>query len=92
MREASSLQLPHLIEQIVAQAEEQVIGHDGDDDFEDKNEGDDSFNGHDQARVADVARTREQHSPKGEGLLQKGGPATYAVFSQNLVLSGIMRF
>ena len=49
MREASSLQLPHLIEQIVAQAEEQVIGHDGDDDFEDKNDGDDSVNGHDQA-------------------------------------------
>ena len=49
-QEAPSLhQLPLLIEQIVAQAEEQVIGHDGDDDFEDKNEGDDSVNGHDQA-------------------------------------------
>ena len=47
-QEAPSLhQLPLLIEQIVAQAEEQVIGHDGDDDFEDKND-DDSVNGHDQ--------------------------------------------
>ena len=44
------------------------------------------------ARMADVARTREQRSPKGEGLLRKGGPLTYAILSRNLVLSGFMRF
>ena len=37
-------------------------------------------------RVADVARAREQRSPKGQGLLQKERPPTYAILSQNLVL------
>ena len=43
-------------------------------------------------RVADVARAREQRSPKGQGLLRKEGPPTYAILSQNLVLSQFMRF
>ena len=34
-------------------------------------------------RVADVARAREQRSPKGQGLLRKEGPPTYAILSQN---------
>ena len=34
-----------------------------------------------------VEGTRERRSPKGQGLLQKEGPPTYAILSQNLVLS-----
>ena len=41
-----SKQLPFLIEQIDAQ-EEEVNDHDGDDENDDKYEGDDSVNGHD---------------------------------------------
>ena len=44
------------------------------------------------SRVADVERAREQRSPKGQGLLRKEGPPTYAILSQNLVLSRFMRF
>ena len=43
-------------------------------------------------RVADAARAREQRSPKGQGLLRKEGPTTYAILSRNLVLSRFMRF
>ena len=32
-------------------------------------------------RVAEVARAREQRSPKGQGLLRKEGPPTYAILS-----------
>ena len=38
-------------------------------------------------RVADVAHARKRRSPKGQGLLWKEGPPTYAILSQNLVLS-----
>ena len=43
-------------------------------------------------RVADVARARGRCSPKGQGLLGKEGPLTYAVLSQNLVLLRFTRF
>ena len=36
-----------------------------------------------QRRVAEVARAREQRSPKGQGLLRKEGPPTYAILSRN---------
>ena len=48
------------------------------------------FKGH--IRVAEVARAREQRSPKGQGLLRKEGPPTYAIVSRNLVLSRFTRF
>ena len=35
---------------------------------------------------------REQRSPKGQGLLRKEGPPTYAILSRNLVLSQCTRF
>ena len=35
---------------------------------------------------------RERRSLKGDGLLRKGGPPTYATLSRNLVLSGFTRF
>ena len=44
------------------------------------------------SRVADVARARERRSPKGQGLLRKEGPPTYAILSRNLVLSRFARF
>ena len=37
------------------------------------------------ARVADVARTRKRLSLKGEGLLRKGGPPTYAILPLSIV-------
>ena len=44
-------------------------------------------------RVAEVARAREQRSPKGQGLLRKEGAPTYAILSpRNLVLSQFTRF
>ena len=39
------------------------------------------------SRVAEVARACEQRSPKGQGLLRKEGPPTYAILSRNLELS-----
>ena len=44
------------------------------------------------ARVADVEGAQERRSTKGQGLLQKEGPPTYAILSQNLVLSRFTRF
>ena len=46
----------------------------------------------DACRVADVARACERRSPKGQGLLRKEGPPTYAILSRNLVLSRFTRF
>ena len=43
-------------------------------------------------RVAEVARAREQRSPKGQGLLRKEGPPTYAILSRNLVMSRFTHF
>ena len=43
-------------------------------------------------RVAQVEGTWERRSPKGEGLLRKEGPTTYAILSRNLVLSRFIRF
>ena len=43
-------------------------------------------------RVAHVARARERRSPKGQGLLRKEGPPTYAILSRNLVLSRFSHF
>ena len=43
-------------------------------------------------RVAEVARAREQRSPKGQGLLRKEGPPTYAVLSRNWVMSRFTHF
>ena len=43
-------------------------------------------------RVADVKGPRDRRSPKGQGLLRKEGPPTYAILSQNLVLSRFTRF
>ena len=37
-------------------------------------------------RVADVGGPRDRRSPKGQGLLRKEGPPTYAILSRNLVL------
>ena len=45
-----------------------------------------------QGRVAEVARAREQRSPKGQGLLRKEGASTYAILSRNLLLSQFTRF
>ena len=39
------------------------------------------------ARVADNEGPRDQRSPKGQGLVQKEGPPTYAILSRKLVLS-----
>ena len=38
-------------------------------------------------RVADVEGAQERRSTKGQGLLRKEGPPTYAILSRNLVLS-----
>ena len=43
-------------------------------------------------RVADVGGPRDRRSPKGQGLLRKEGPPTYAILSRNLVLSRFTRF
>ena len=43
-------------------------------------------------RVADVEGARERRSPKGQGLLLKEGPPTYAILSRKLVLLQFMRF
>ena len=43
------------------------------------------------ARVADVARTRERRSLKGQGLLRKEGPPTYIV-GKSIFASGNMFF
>ena len=37
--------------------------------------------------MAEVEGARERLSPKGQGLLRKEGPPTYAILSRNLVLS-----
>ena len=42
--------------------------------------------------MADVEGARERRSTKGQGLLRKEGPPTYAILSQNLVLSRFTRF
>ena len=42
--------------------------------------------------MADVGGPRDRRSPKGQGLLRKEGPPTYAILSQNLVLSQFTRF
>ena len=44
------------------------------------------------SRVAEVEGARERRSPKGQGLLRKEGPPTYAILSRNLVLSRFTRF
>ena len=43
-------------------------------------------------RVAEVGGPQDRRSPKGQGLLQKKGPPTYAILSQNLVLSQLTHF
>ena len=43
-------------------------------------------------RVADVEGPQDRRSTKGQGLLRKEGPPTYAILSQNLVLSRFTRF
>ena len=43
-------------------------------------------------RVADVEGAWERRSAKGQGVLRKEGPPTYAILSQNLVLSPFTRF
>ena len=43
-------------------------------------------------RVADVEGPRDRRSPKGQGLLRKEGPPTYAILSRNLELSRYTRF
>ena len=45
-----------------------------------------------ETRAAHVARARERRSPKGQGLLRKEGPPTYAILSQNSVLLQFTRF
>ena len=44
------------------------------------------------SRVADVEGPQDQWSPKGQGLLRKEGPPTYAILLRNLVLSRFTRF
>ena len=44
------------------------------------------------ARVADVEGAQERRSTKGQGLLRKEGPPTYAILSRNSVLSRFTRF
>ena len=46
----------------------------------------------DGCRVAEVEGARERRSLKGQGLLRKEGPPTYAILSRNLVLSQFTRF
>ena len=46
----------------------------------------------DRKRVADVEGAQERRSTKGQGLLRKEGPPTYAILSRNLVLSQFTRF
>ena len=43
-------------------------------------------------RVADVEVPQYRRYPKGQGLLRKEGPPTYAILSRNLVLSRFTRF
>ena len=45
-----------------------------------------------QCRVADVEGAQERRSTKGQGLLRKEGPPTYAILSRNLVLSRFTPF
>ena len=42
--------------------------------------------------VAGWQMLREQRSPKGQGLLRKEGPPTYAILSRNLVMSRFTHF
>ena len=42
--------------------------------------------------MADVEGTLERRSLKGQGLLRKEGPTTYAILSRNLILSQLTRF
>ena len=42
--------------------------------------------------MADVEGPQDRRSPKGQGLLRKEGPPTYAIFSRNLILSRFTRF
>ena len=51
-----------------------------------------TFLGLDKSRVADVGGPRDRRSPKGQVLLRKEGPPTYAILSRNLVLSRFTRF
>ena len=46
----------------------------------------------DEDRVADVEGAQERRSTKGQGLLRKEGPPTYAILSRNLVLSRFTPF
>ena len=43
-------------------------------------------------RVADVGGAQERRSTKGQGLLRKEGPPTYAILSRNLILSRFTHF
>ena len=43
-------------------------------------------------RVADVEEPHNRRCTKGQGLLRKDGPPTYAILSRNLVLSQFTRF
>ena len=43
-------------------------------------------------RVTDVEGAQERRSTKGQGLLRKEGPPTYAILSQNQVLSRFTPF
>ena len=45
-----------------------------------------------QSRVAEVEGARERRSPKGQGLLRKEGPPTYAILSRNLVCRDLRAF
>ena len=42
--------------------------------------------------MAEVGGPRDRRSPKGQGLLRKEGPPTYAILSRNSVLSRFTRF
>ena len=44
------------------------------------------------SRVADVGGAQERRSTKGQGLLRKEGPPTYAILSRNSVLARFTRF
>ena len=44
------------------------------------------------SRVADVELPQYRRYPKGQGLLRKEGPPTYAILSQNLTSSQFTRF
>ena len=45
-----------------------------------------------QSRVAGVGGLQDRRSTKGQGLLQKEGPPTYAILSRHLVLSRFTLF